>query len=573
MLKRFRTVFTLLLVFGLSAALMGDEPETTQYFPNTLGSYWVYVDQDGNELTRRVVEGEEIAEKIYHGFEYEPALEDGVDYDYHIHPNLYQVGEEWVTFWVRNEAEEAIKARLAREMETFVKMMERTAQAEAEAGFELLYEVEAEAQDPFYVLPTSGTSDEEWDAMQIKAKITMKPDPPQGDPEEVIFEFTIVEKGKVLGADSIKTLAGTFENCLKIEYRTYTGVATFPDEVGNEFVDPPGESVTTLWVAPNVGIVKFHQETENIFLKIVPIPEVGDSTAVKTLELKKYEIKGSFDAVLMRDEPETTQYFSGTPGSYWIYEDQDGSELTRRAIEGEEIAEEVYHAFSYEPALEDGVDYDYHIHPNLYKVGEEWVTFMIDDETEKAVQARLAEEMGVFLEMMKAAAPPEAVAGFNLLYVIAVEAQDEFYVLPTSVAPNEKWDAMKIKAKITFDSPQEDFEEATVEFTIVEEGKVLGTENVETPTGTFENCLKVEYRTETTVAMFPPEEEVNPPGESVTTLWVAPDVGIVKFHQEAEDIFLKIVPVPEIKASTTVKTLELKKYEIESTDSEADKSD
>ena len=281
----------------------------------------------------------------------------------------------------------------------------------------------------------------------------------------------------------------------------------------------------------------------------------------------------SLSGVLMGDESETTQYFPDTLGSYWVYEDQDGNELTRRAVESQEIAEKMYRVFDYEPALESWVDYDYHIHPNRYQIGEKQVTFLVGDEARKAVQARLAEEMGVFLEMMKAAAPPEAVAGFNLLYVIGVEAQDEFYVLPTSVTPNEKWDAMKIKAKITFDSPQEDFEEATVEFTIVEEGKVLGTEDVKTPTGTFENCLKVEYRTETTVAIFPPEEEVDPPGESVTTLWVAPDVGIVKFHQEAEDIFLKIAPVLEIKASTTVKTLELKKYEIESTDSEVDKSD
>ncbi len=292
MLKKFRNVFTLLLVLGLSTALMGDESEITPYFPGTLGSYWVYVDPDGNELTRRAIEGEEIGEETYLAFDYEPALKNSVDYDYHIHANLYQVGEEWVTFLVRHEAEEAIKARLAREMGTFVKMMERTAQTGAEADFELLYEVEVEAQNPFYVLPTSGTSDKEWDAMKIKAKITMRPDPPQEDPE-VIFEFTIVEKGKVLGTESIETPAGTFENCLKIESRTHTGVTTFPDEVLSEFVDPPGESVTTLWVAPNVGIVKFHQESEDIFLKIVPVPGLVTSTTVKTLELKKYEIKSA----------------------------------------------------------------------------------------------------------------------------------------------------------------------------------------------------------------------------------------------------------------------------------------
>ena len=280
-----------MLVFGLSTALIGDESEITQYFPGTLGSYWVYVDQDGNELTRRAIEGEEIAEEIYHGFEYEPVLEDWIDY--HIHPNLYQVNEEGVRFLVGDEVRRAVRARLAKEMGNFLKMMKEAAPPEAEPGFNLLYEIEVEAQDPFYMLPASTTDNEEWDVAQIKAKITMTPDPPQGDPNEAILEFTINEKGKVLGTESIETPAGTFEDCLKIEYQTYTGVAMFPDDAGDEDMNPPGESVTTLWVAPNVGIVKFHQKAEDIFLKIVPMPGIVTSTTVKTLELKKYEIKSA----------------------------------------------------------------------------------------------------------------------------------------------------------------------------------------------------------------------------------------------------------------------------------------
>ena len=54
MLKKFCTIFTLLLIFGFSPVLIGDESGT--YFPRTPDSYWVYVDQDGNELTRHAVE-------------------------------------------------------------------------------------------------------------------------------------------------------------------------------------------------------------------------------------------------------------------------------------------------------------------------------------------------------------------------------------------------------------------------------------------------------------------------------------------------------------------------------------
>ena len=289
MLKRFRTFFTLLLVFGLSAMLIGDASEITQYFPETLGSYWIYEDSDGNELTRRVVEGKEIAGEMYHGFNYEPALKDSANYDYHIHPNFYRIGEKKITFWVGDEVEKAIKAHLTKETEAFQKILEKMG-----APFIMLYNIEIEAQDPFYVLPIPVTFNEKWKATQIKAKITMQPVPPQ-DPPKATIEFTIVETGTVVGTENVETPAGTFEDCLKIEYETKTEVEVSSSELGLGS-ETPGESFTTLWVAPNIGIVKFHQKTEDIFLKSIPMPPGFEApppvrTPELKLELKKYEIK------------------------------------------------------------------------------------------------------------------------------------------------------------------------------------------------------------------------------------------------------------------------------------------
>ncbi len=290
MLKKISCCLSLLLIFGFSATLVGKEKSDT-YFPHAIGSYWVYEDQDGNELTHRVIENKEIDGETYRAFSYEPALEGWANYDYRIHPHLYQVGGNRVTFWVGNDVEKAVKARLAKEVEAFGKIHE--------ANFDLLYDIEVEAQDQFYVLPTSVTFNEKWDAAQIKAKVTMTPDPPQ-DPKKTVLEFTIVETGKVLGTENVETPVGTFEDCLKIEYRTATEVAilvhrasgeSHPPDQGES--DPPGESVTTLWVAPNVGIVKFHQEAEDILLKVITHSQVKASTTVKTLELKRYEVKST----------------------------------------------------------------------------------------------------------------------------------------------------------------------------------------------------------------------------------------------------------------------------------------
>ena len=287
MLNKFRVLLSLLLIFGCSATLFGKERKDI-YFAHVPGSYWVYEDQDGNELTRRAVEKKEIEGETYHAFSYEPTLEDWADYDHHIHPNFYQVGEERITFLMGDAAQKAVKARLNKEMGTLrtillVNMME----------FDILYDLEAEVKDSFYMLPRSVTFNEAWEALQINAKITMRSDPPQ-DPEEMILEITIVETGKVLGTENVETPAGTFENCLKIEYKTETKVETFPLDQADQAPNPPGESITTLWVASNVGTVKFHQKREDTVLKTLPpLPGLKASTTVKTLELKAYEVKSA----------------------------------------------------------------------------------------------------------------------------------------------------------------------------------------------------------------------------------------------------------------------------------------
>ena len=54
MLKKMRSVFVLLCIFGFSATLMGNE-WANYYFPDALDSYWTYEDQDGEVLTRYAI--------------------------------------------------------------------------------------------------------------------------------------------------------------------------------------------------------------------------------------------------------------------------------------------------------------------------------------------------------------------------------------------------------------------------------------------------------------------------------------------------------------------------------------
>ncbi len=571
MFKKALTIIITLLIFSFSVVLMGNEP-AKNYFPGTLGSFWVYEDQDGNEFTRRAVEGEEIAGKTYSAFSYEPELEDWTEYSPFISPSLYNVSDAGITLVVGDEVEKAVKARLSKEMESFREIIRRD---DSDAA-NFTYNIEVEAQDNSHLLLMPITPNEEWDTNKIKASLVLIY---EGE-EQGKIDYTIMETGIIKGTETVKTAAGSFEDCLKVEYRTETTAIIIPVPPADQ-VDLPGETVTTLWFAPNVGIVKFHQKMNYMFFDMFQdddgLPKPPDPEP-KTFELKKFEIKTAEPkiktAVPDSDDnnlgnESTSKYFPSTLDSYWVYEDQDGNELTRRAIEGEEIAGQTFAAFSYEPELEDWAEYSPFIQPSLYNVSDAGITLVVGDEVEKAVKARLSEEMESFREIIRRDDPDAA----NFTYNIEVEAQDSSNLLPTPVIPNEKWDTNEIKASLALIF--EDEEQYIIDYTIIETGIVLDTETVETAAGKFEDCLKVEYRTETTAVLHPvpPPDEVDPPGEIVTTVWFAPDVGIVKFHQKMNHSFLEMLPDDEgipLPPNPEPKTFELKKYEIKTADSEND---
>lgn len=289
MLKSFQSIFVLLLIFGLGVTLLANEWATT-YFPDKLGSYWVYTDQDGNKLTRYAVEEKDVEGETFRSFDYEPEIDDWEKYLYAAHPFLYQVGEEWVAFYVGDDIEAATKSILSKKLdETLGTIRQRTAgQLPEGITMDFNYTIEPKAQDYFFLFPTPVKYNEEWIAMRLEVKVKMKIDI-QGAPVEIPAErksisstTNVVKTGNVIGTETVDTQAGTFEECLKIEYRAKTTIdTTIPAEFKQLLPEQqPAESVTTLWLAPNVGIVKFKSEQDN-------------SDDVKTFELKNYEIQSN----------------------------------------------------------------------------------------------------------------------------------------------------------------------------------------------------------------------------------------------------------------------------------------
>ena len=285
--KSISVFFSLLLIFGVPATLIANEG-SNDYFPHTLGSFWVYTDQDGNELTRRAIQKEKIEGETYHAFSYEPASEDWTDYEHYVHPNFYQIRKDGIVFFVGDALEKAFEARLREEMEADTKKQQGISTT-GDVSADVSYEIEVEAKDDFYLLSTPIVFDKAWPATQISGSITLKLEIqsaipnlqiPSGDQKSI--PIALVEKGKVAAKETVKTSAGTFEDCLKIEYWMDAGdEVKVAEKAGEAQSASPGETgmeLTTLWLAPKVGIVKF-------------IRVSADSKMEKNLELTLYEIK------------------------------------------------------------------------------------------------------------------------------------------------------------------------------------------------------------------------------------------------------------------------------------------
>lgn len=269
-------------------------------------------------------------------------------------------------------------------------------------------------------------------------------------------------------------------------------------------------------------------------------------------------------------------YFPDTFGSSWTYENQDGNELTRYAIEPQDVDGEMHRAFSYQPALEDWADYDYHTHPYFYQVSDDWIAFLVGNDIENATRAVTERQWQEVVTMMKEQINSQLPEGMridlDITYDLNIQAQDYFYFLPTPAAFNEEWEALQIDMQINLQMDLTSNTEAfptttqaiTMALTLTETGIITGTETVDTDAGTFEDCLVITYSTAATVETDPdiPEAKsmfADAYSESTTTLWLAPNVGLVKMEQESE-------------SSGVTKTLELTNYEIKTTDSGSSES-
>lgn len=209
------------------------EPQMPNYFPDTVGSRWVYRNADGSECSREVTDGNSIHGEGFHGFVYTP-MSSETELDY-LKPDVFRVTDNQVLFGVGEKIDRYIQNELPASV------------ADEFVGLALEITIEPITHPEFVFCQLPLTANFQWDAFKTNAKgsIVLQNLALLQFP----FEVHVSVKGEIVASGSLETPAGSFEETYQIEYKTEITQKLF------------SEAETTqqrqiVWFVPHVGIVK-----------------------------------------------------------------------------------------------------------------------------------------------------------------------------------------------------------------------------------------------------------------------------------------------------------------------------
>ena len=229
---------TLLLLFGCGS---DETPEPTEavpnYFPDSIGTRWVYLHSDGIQGTTEVNDEINIDGKNYRTLKETPPNEE-TDFDL-LKPISYRVTENQVLFAIGREIDRYVKDEIPAAIENDF------------AGLDLSVTVEPISSPELVFLQFPPSPNFQWDAlnMQINGSIILQNIGLLQFPFEVVIRIT----GEVVAEGTLETPAGNFEKTYQLEYQTEITQTLFSETKTREHSQ-------TIWFVPHVGIAKTENE-------------------------------------------------------------------------------------------------------------------------------------------------------------------------------------------------------------------------------------------------------------------------------------------------------------------------
>ena len=230
-------LFALCYILLLSGCGSDETPapieQMPNYFPDAVGSRWIYKNSDGHQWTREVRGEANIGGKDYQVFEDTLPIT-GTQPDF-LNSTYYRVTPNEVLFTASEKVTDYLQTELP-----------KAAQDEF-AGLELTVAVEPFAHPELVFFQIPLVPNFQWNALNIKVSgnIVLQ----NLLLLQIPFEAHISVKGKVVAESPLETPAGNFEKTYQIEYQTEITHTLFS-------ADETIQGQQTIWFAPHVGVVK-----------------------------------------------------------------------------------------------------------------------------------------------------------------------------------------------------------------------------------------------------------------------------------------------------------------------------
>ena len=214
------------------------EQTPPNYFPDAVGSTWVYRNADGHEWTREIIDGHNTEEPDYQRFTYtESGADDETDY---LKTDTFRVTQDRVFFVIG----ENIDRYIQNELPVLVQ--------DEFAGLELDIALEATSHPDFVLFQFPLSPNVEWEAFNTKVNGSLVLQ--NLVLLQIPIEAQINIKAKVIVESPIETPAGRFDSAYQIEYALEFTHTLFPEaEVLRQH--------QMIWFAPHIGIVKIENES------------------------------------------------------------------------------------------------------------------------------------------------------------------------------------------------------------------------------------------------------------------------------------------------------------------------
>ena len=220
------------------------------YFPDTVGSRWVYRNADGSEWSREVTDGNSVHGENFQVFTYTPPVtETGFD---SLKSSAFRVTDSHVLFGIGEKIDRYVQNELPASV------------ADEFAGLELDITVEPITHPEFVFCQLPLTANFQWDAFRtnVNGGIVLQNLVLLQFP----FEVQVSVKGEVIAVGSLETPAGSFGETYQIEYKTEITQVLFSEAETTQ-------QDRTVWFVPHVGIVKIEDEGGVTELMAYTFPE------------------------------------------------------------------------------------------------------------------------------------------------------------------------------------------------------------------------------------------------------------------------------------------------------------